>query len=390
MILVFVSHGSYPDQHAAAIRQTTLAQGMVENGHTVYFFLLSPQDWKANEINYKGVLFRTLDSHHESNKILKKFNFYNALSKLQQRIKELNSKSTVDGILVFSINSPIIKRVLAIGRKEKIKVFHERTELPYVFGAKKSLLKYIQYKYYMNFLIPRFDGVFVISDKLKSLFQTYNKNIKKITTVVDTSFFHTNSKPDFDFPYVGYCGTMSGNKDGVPILIQAFSMLSADYPDHKLVLVGNNSQNKIADTLRLIEKFNLQEKVVFTGFVEREEMPQLLGNAKILVVSKPDNEQNTGNFPIKIGEYLATGVPVVVTGVGEIPKYLSDGKSSFLAKPDSVDSFYLKMKEALSDYERAKIIGLAGRELAKEAFDYRKQANEMSNFILNINKKDGN
>ena len=36
-------------------------------------------------------------------------------------------------------------------------------------------------------------------------------------------------------------------------------------------------------------------------------MPTYLGNAELLVVSKPNNEQNSGNFPNKIGEYLATG-----------------------------------------------------------------------------------
>lgn len=390
MTFVFISHGDYPDQHAAAIRHTTLAQGMVENGHKIFFFLLSPQNWKATELNYKGILFKTLDGHHEENKLLKKYNFYTALSKLELRINELKNSSSVDGIVVFSIKSSIIKKALKIGKRQDINVFHERTELPYVFGAKKSILEFIRYKYYMNFLIPRFDGLFVISDKLKNFFLPYNRNIKKIPTVVDTNFFNVTNSSVYDFPYIGYCGTMSGNKDGIPILIQAFEKLVLDYPDYKLLLVGNNQKNKIADTIKLIEKLNLQEKVVFTGLVDREEMPQLLGNARLLVLSKPDNEQNSGNFPIKIGEYLSTGVPVVTTTVGEIPKYIQDGETSYLAAPDSVDSFYAKMKEALSDYEKAKKIGLAGREVAKKAFDYRSQAKNMANFIINIKKNNGN
>lgn len=390
MTFIFISNGVYPDYHAAAIRHTTIAQGMVENGHKVIFFLLNPQRWKETEKDYKGIVFKILDSHLENNKILKKYNFYNALSKLEIKINELNSNERVDGIVVFSVQSSIIKKVFKIGRKENIKVFHERTELPYVFGAKDSLLEYIRYKFYMTFLIPRFDGLFVISDKLKSFFSPYNKNIKKITTVVDTEFFNSTNESVYDFPYIGYCGTMSGDKDGIPILIQAFAKLASDYPAFKLVLVGNNSTDKIADTLSLIDKLNLKEQIVFTGIVDRNEMPQILGNARLLVLSKPDNEQNSGNFPIKIGEYLSTGVPVVVTHVGEIPHYIKDGESGFLAAPNSVDSFYTKMKEALSDYARAKTIGLSGRELAKKAFDYRKQANEMSDFILKTNKYDDN
>jgi glycosyltransferase involved in cell wall biosynthesis len=239
----------------------------------------------------------------------------------------------------------------------------------------------------MDVLIPRFDGLFVISEKLKRFFLPYNNNVKKIPTVVDTNFFKVTNKTIYDFPYIGYCGNMSGNKDGIPILIEAFSKLVSDYPAYKLLLVGNNKRNKISETLNLIEKLSLQEKVVFTGLVEREEMPHLLGNASLLVLSKPDNEQNSGNFPIKIGEYLSTGIPVVTTTVGEIPSYIKDGETCYLAAPDSVDSFYLKMKEALSDFDRAKKIGLAGREVAIKEFDYRIQANEISKFIINTNKR---
>jgi glycosyltransferase involved in cell wall biosynthesis len=389
MTFIFISRGQYPDQHAAAIRHTTIAQGLVENGHKVYFFLLNPQKWKVNEMNYNGIIFRSLDNHQEENKILKLYNFYTALSKLPFRISEINNSTPVEGIIVFSIGSRIINRVIKIGRKENIKIFHERTELPYIFGAKKSLIKYIRYRYYMDVLIPRFDGLFVISEKLKRFFLPYNNNVKKIPTVVDTNFFKVTNKTIYDFPYIGYCGNMSGNKDGIPILIEAFSKLVSDYPAYKLLLVGNNKRNKISETLNLIEKLSLQEKVVFTGLVEREEMPHLLGNASLLVLSKPDNEQNSGNFPIKIGEYLSTGIPVVTTTVGEIPSYIKDGETCYLAAPDSVDSFYLKMKEALSDFDRAKKIGLAGREVAIKEFDYRIQANEISKFIINTNKRNG-
>lgn len=386
MTLIFVSTGNYPDQHAAAIRHSTIAQGMVENGHKVYFFVLTPQGWKANEIVYKGVIFRTLDNHHETNKLLKLYNFYNALNKLETKITAINNQEGVDGVVVFSVNNRIINKVLKIGNKENIKVFHERTELPYVFGAHRSPTAYVQYKYYMNFLIPKFDGLFVISNKLKEFFKTYNSKIEKIPTVVDSDFFNSSTTSPYDFSYIGYCGTMSGDKDGIPILIKAFARLIDDYPEYKLVLVGNNSPSKINATLKLIEKLNINDHIIFTGFIEREEMPGLLGNAKLLVVSKPDNEQNSGNFPIKIGEYLSTGVPVVVTRVGEIPQFIKDKETGFLAEPNSVDSFYEKMKEALSDYPKAQEIGAAGRKVAIQSFDYKTQAERMLKFILQTRK----
>jgi glycosyltransferase involved in cell wall biosynthesis len=151
-------------------------------------------------------------------------------------------------------------------------------------------------------------------------FKPYNPNIEKILTVVDTSFFNVRNDSDYDFPYLAYCGNMDGIKDGLEILLEAFSRMGDRHPDLKLLLIGDDSdENKKEKLLTVIEDLNLDDRVFFTGQVDRDEMPRLLGNALLLVVAKPDNEQNSGNFPIKVGEYLATGVPVVLTSVGEIP-----------------------------------------------------------------------
>ena len=115
-------------------------------------------------------------------------------------------------------------------------------------------------------------------------------------------------------------------------------------------------------------------------------MPVILCNAKILVVSKPDTEQNSGNFPIKIGEYLATGVPVVVTCVGEIPLFIKDGESGFLAEPGNAVSFAKKMEEALANPDRSKTIGQNGKKIAEKMFDYKIQSAIMADYIAGKQK----
>jgi glycosyltransferase involved in cell wall biosynthesis len=388
MNLIFISDGRYPDQTAEAIRHSTIAQGISENGHMVKFFVLSPQVWNSTEINFKGVNFKTFNEYTGKNTILKVLNFCYALFKMNKEIKQIHKQAPLDGIIVYSIFICVIQKTLSLGKKLKIKIFHERTELPNIMGYSNSFLGRIKYYYYINNLIPGFNGIFVISNKLIDFFKTYNRNIKKILTVVDTDFFNDKFNPVFDFPYIAYCGTMKGEKDGVPILVRSFAKLLNQFPNFKLLLIGNNSDKfSIKETIETIEKLDLKDKVIFTGLVAREEMPGLLGNAVLLVVSKPDIEQNSANFPIKIGEYLSTGVPTIVTSVGEIHQFITDGESGFVATPGSDESFYFKMLEALSDYERAKKIGLNGRMLAKKVFDYKIQSKLVTDYITEINKK---
>lgn len=391
MHIIFISTGIYPDQHAAAIRHTTIAQGFYENGHSVNFLLLNAQKWINSEIEYKGVRFKTFNNYNGNNRVLRIFFFFKALTKIIKTLNSINRNTKIDGIVVFAIDVIVVKALLLYSKKNQIKIFHERTELPYVVGRERTLLGNIKYYFYINKFIPQFDGIFVISNKLKEYLSKFNKNIEKVLTVVDPNFFIPKNQRIYEFPYIAYCGTMRGTKDGVPILVEAFSMLSKKFPSHKLLLIGNNTdKTAIKETIDTISKLNIQEKVVFTGLVDRNEMPNLLCHADLLVVSKPDNEQNSGNFPIKIGEYLSTGVPIVVTSVGEIPKFITDRKTGFLAIPNSSKSFFRKMEEALTDYENAKKVGLKGKEIAENVFNYRIQAKIMADFINKTGEHNGN
>lgn len=382
MNFIIVSTGSYPDIHAAAIRQSVLAQGLVELGHSVRFLVLTPQPhWSgAKTLDYHGVQFEEMNSYTGDNKILKHFYYLQAVLKTKKILKQLAKEKKIDALIIFSmlsIHTIPIDYLIKKAKAYRIKVFHERTELPYVFDMHKRMLNI-----YLHKMLPRFDGIFVISDKLITYIQQFNPAVKKLLTVVDLSFFSSTKPSPYPFPYVGYCGNLSGSKDGVPILIEAFAKIASRFPDLKLVLVGNDT-NKVAikDTLDTIERNQLADRVVFTGLVERDMMPVILCNAAILVVAKPNNEINSGNFPIKIGEYLATGVPIVVTSVGEIPLFVKDGETGFLSEPDSAEAFASKMEEALANPERSKAIGQAGKKVAQSLFDYKIQASIMANYI---------
>ena len=113
-------------------------------------------------------------------------------------------------------------------------------------------------------------------------------------------------------------------------------------------------------------------------------MPKYLINAKILALARPDNIQGQGGFPTKLGEYLATGKPVVVTTVGELKEYLIDNTNAFLAVPDSALSFAEKMKTALDNYEKAKQVGIEGQKLANTIFNYKVQSENLINYLLNL------
>jgi glycosyltransferase involved in cell wall biosynthesis len=101
----------------------------------------------------------------------------------------------------------------------------------------------------------------------------------------------------------------------------------------------------------------------------------------VLALARPRSLQAQGGFPTKLGEYLATGNPVVVTKVGDIPLYLTDNETAFLAEPNDVDSFAKKIEFVLSNPDIAMKVGEAGKRLTQEVFNYKYQANNIVEFI---------
>ncbi|NQU44350.1 glycosyltransferase family 4 protein, partial [bacterium] len=184
---------------------------------------------------------------------------------------------------------------------------------------------------------------------------------------------------------VVYCGTLSEWKDGVLTLVRAFAQVAAELPEARLYMVGGTvvkgNKEQLLETIR---EAGLQDRVILTGFVSRGELLEHLSTAHVLALAKPSGLQAENCFPSKIAEYLATGNPVVTTKVGEIPRYLTDGRTAFLAETDNPDSFAEKLTEALTKRDIALRIGEAGREIARCHFDYRIQARRILEFVREL------
>lgn len=184
--------------------------------------------------------------------------------------------------------------------------------------------------------------------------------------------------------YIAYCGSMYTDKDGVPDLIEAFGLIANEYTDIQLYLIGDNSDVDKFKTVRSkINESKVKERIICTGHIERNKMPELLCNATILALCRPANIQAQGGFPTKLGEYLATAKPIVITDVGDHTKYLQDRKSAFIALPDNPVDFAAKIRECLINKKLACSVGNAGFQVALDQFNYKKQAVTLKNFVEN-------
>ena len=253
-----------------------------------------------------------------------------------------------------------------------VRVFAERTEHPEATVAFPNPLLALSDAEIIT-TINHLSGLFVISNPLREYYENLGIDPSKIHVLnmtVDVERFKNIKKAACREKYIAYCGNVSNNKDGVDILIKSFALVCKKRPDIKLFIIGKTpSQTEASDNLRLIKSLGIEERIVFTGVVSSEQMPQLLKDAVVLALARPDNLQAKYGFPTKLGEYLLTENPVVVTSVGDIPLFLKDGVSALISEPSNVEMFAEKLLWALDNPGEASAVGKAGAAVAAEFFN---------------------
>jgi glycosyltransferase involved in cell wall biosynthesis len=96
---------------------------------------------------------------------------------------------------------------------------------------------------------------------------------------------------------------------GLPKLVDEFER-SAE-KDNVLVLVGGGEQDQ--ELRQQVAKLGLANKVLFTGFVDFNQLPSYLAAADVAVNPMQSSLVSNAAFPNKVIQYLATGLAVATT-----------------------------------------------------------------------------
>ena len=144
-----------------------------------------------------------------------------------------------------------------------------------------------------------------------------------------------------------YVGGISPLKN-LKALVDAYHQLTRNsmFSDVKLVLVGDyKSDSFYSDypTVKSrIEQLRLRDKVIFTGFIEDEELAYLYNAASLLVLPSLDE-----GFGLPAIEAMACGTPVISSNKGSLPEIIGEAGRFF--DPYHVESIIHVLQEVLSN-----------------------------------------
>lgn len=394
MNVFIITNGPFPVGMALTNRIVSLARGLVEKNIKVKVICLLPTEMPDRHVLnpdtigiYQGIEFEYTCGSSIRGKTFIKRRWMRVLSTI--RVLNILWHAEKRDIIILYLSSPLsIFLYFLLTRLLGLFLVQEKSEYPFVL-QKKSIFGKLYARLYTSYAYKMFDAIIVMTKPLEIYFSERKRKRTKIIHIpmtVESSRFNRAKSGNID-QYIAYCGYLGGNKDGVPILIDAFKLISDKHKFVKLLIIGDSPGTGDLEQLKeKVKILNLEDRVVFTGRVSRDEMPRYLCDAAVLTLARPSSLQSEGGFPTKLGEYLSTANPVVVTKVGEIPGYLKDGYNAFLSEPDSPEAFAEKLDYVLSNPEIAIEVGKRGRETALKYFDYQVQSDRLANFLKNLNK----
>jgi len=252
--------------------------------------------------------------------------------------------------------------------------------LPEFYGSKFNKDSN-SFSYKMVLWIERFSAAFadhvIISNDLWVKYYTERAIGKSRCTVIlnypDPRIFHhvpQEKKENGGKITMIYPGTLNWHQ-GVDIAIRAFANIAGKYPEVTFFIYGDGPTRD--SLIQLTRELELEGRIILAGLVPIDEISGVMSRADIGVVPKRANSFGNEAFSTKILEFMALGVPVIVSNT-KIDKYYFGDDLVMFFENENVDDLAAKMELMITNNEiRGKYIKNSLEYIQENNWDVKKR-----------------
>ena len=163
-----------------------------------------------------------------------------------------------------------------------------------------------------------------------------------------------------------YVGTVS-NWSGLDLVIDSIKIIKKDIPDIKLVIIGEGEY--LDYLIEKSKKIGVDNYIEFLGKKEYTTIPKIFSECKIGLAIYPENELMKYAFTLKLIEYMAAGLPIITTNIGDGAQIIRFSNSGFICEYN-IESFSSKVVKLIKDDNLRNLMSKNGKKYAQQ-FDWK-------------------
>ena len=164
----------------------------------------------------------------------------------------------------------------------------------------------------------------------------------------DPSIFYRRGRSRHDNRFMMVYPGSLGTHQGLDVAIRALAKVKDVIPQADFHIYGTG--NTLEDLIKLIKELGMEDRVLFYPFMPIWEIAQVMENADLGVVPKRADSFGNEAFSTKALEFMALGVPLLISDTAVDRYYFNDRIVTFARSGDE-DDFAAKMVQLVRNPE---------------------------------------
>lgn len=341
-----------PEPLAQSVHQYELAKNLVKKGVEVHLICRRERDLPAHE---SGISYHRVFS---GDMPLKRLVFTgSAKGKVKSLLRGSGFDIVHDRGYLFGGSGISVARRAGIPTVLQIDDDWIRTEALASRIARTKLYREMAL-IWCSRTLERASVAFTVSESLRrEAIENWGGDPERIHVIpngVDLDLFNPDAGPlgvrdRFDAgedPIICFVGAL-GPWHGIEQLLRAFSMALRNHADLRLLLVGGAREYNIGHLRDQIARLGIANRVHSLGRIEHRQIPSILVESDVAVAPYPATD--FGFSPLKIFEYMASGLPVVASDTPSTREIIGHGVNGLLVRPGDANELAKAMTCVLDD-----------------------------------------
>ncbi len=262
------------------------------------------------------------------------------------------------------------KKVIFDSHENYALQIQQKKYLPLVF--RKAISE--SYVFYSQKIFKKIDGL--IFPCLENGINIFENKCKRVFLIGNEPMANELCGNEFDYSEksgntVCYVGALSYNR-GAKHVVEACEISKAD----KLILAGTFDSKELQAELTQTNKFGV---VDFRGRCNRDQVIEVLASSSIGMATLLNSGQYNkyDNFATKVYEYMAMGLPVIISDYAFSRKVNEQYNFAILVEPENIQEIANAINYLLENPEIAKQMGQNGRRAVEEEYNWATQEKKL-------------